>query len=264
MLFQFHCAKCHGPEGHGDPEAMATQRPPPRDFASRPWRLEVSEDSIRRVTAAGILGTAMPSHRAALSDQDLDALVTYVYRLAMRDPISAPSRSPLEAAMDNAGFVPEPAPRDAPGLELVDALGNRRSLADERGRIVLLNFWGITCEHCLAGMPKIQALADRWESRGLAVLSICADADDVAQAQELVTRVSPSAQIWFDETGLANSQFGVNVLPTFYVVDPAGQLIASASGMKEWDSAAIERLIEALVAGEKLGLRRSIEELIGG
>jgi thiol-disulfide isomerase/thioredoxin len=253
MLFQLHCAKCHGPEGHVDLEALATQRPPPRDFASRPWRFDVTFDSIRRITAAGIPGTAMPSHRVAFTDQDLDAVAAHVYRLASLDPVSAPPRSPLEAAMANAGFVPEPAPRDAPNLKLVDAAGKTHSLADERGRVILLNFWGISCEHCLAGMPKLQALADRWESQGLKVLSVCADADDIAQAQELVTRVSPSTRVWFDETGLANSQFGVQLLPTFYVVDPAGQLIASASGMKEWDSAAIERLIEALVARENSG-----------
>src|SRR5215469_8018503 len=59
ILFQIHCAKCHGPEGHGDPEALAMQKPPPRDFARRPWRFEATLDSIRRITVEGIPGTAM-------------------------------------------------------------------------------------------------------------------------------------------------------------------------------------------------------------
>jgi mono/diheme cytochrome c family protein len=247
IVFQIHCAKCHGPEGHGDPEALAVQKPPPRDFARRPWRFEATLDSIRRVTVEGIPGTAMPSHRAALNDRELDAVVSHVYQLATRDPIAAEARSPLEEALAEAGFFMASTPRDAPGLKIADASGQIRSLADERGHIVLLNFWGMTCEHCLAAMPKLQALADRWESRGLRVLSVCADADSIEEAQEAVSRVSPGTRVWGDETGLANAQFDVQVMPTLIIVDAAGKGIGRATGMKDWDSPAIESLVGLLL-----------------
>jgi mono/diheme cytochrome c family protein len=247
IVFQIHCAKCHGPEGHGDPEAMAAQKPPPRDFAMRPWRFEVTPDSIHRVTIEGIPGTAMPSHRAALNDRELDAVVAHVYRLAKQDPTSAERLSPLYAAMTEAGFFIDRSPRDAPDIKLVDAAGQTRSLADERGHVILLNFWGITCEHCLAAMPKLQSLSDRWESRGLRVLNVCADAESIEEAQQLVARVSPGTHVWEDETGLANAQFDVQVMPTLIIIDAAGKGIGRATGMKEWDSPAIESLVGLLL-----------------
>src|SRR5438045_5737496 len=41
LLYHVHCAKCHGPDGRGDAESQARLRPPPRDFAERPWRFEM-------------------------------------------------------------------------------------------------------------------------------------------------------------------------------------------------------------------------------
>jgi thiol-disulfide isomerase/thioredoxin len=247
IVFQLHCAKCHGPEGHGDPDAMASQKPPPRDFVSRPWRFDVSLDSIRRVTASGIPATAMPAHRAALSPSDLEAVAAYTYRLATMGPIVESNRSPLDAALLGAGFSPEPGNRVAPALALSDAAGDTRSLADDRGRVVLLHFWGTTCQHCLTGMPQLQQLTDRWQEHGLTVINVSADAESAADAQELLSRVSPETRTWIDETGLANSRFEVQVLPTVWLVDRSGRLLACARGMRDWQSPGMENLISRLL-----------------
>ena len=70
-------------------------------------------------------------------------------------------------------------------------------------------YWGTTCEHCLATMPMLQAVADRWEPAGLTVLNVCADAETAEDADALVRGVSPQTQVWVDESGLANSRFDV-------------------------------------------------------
>ena len=96
-------------------------------------------------------------------------------------------------------------------------------------------------------MPKLQALADRWESRGQRVLSVCADADSIEEAQQVVDRVSPGTRVWGDETGLANAQFGVQVMPTLIIVDATGKGIGIATGMKDWGSPTIESLVGLLL-----------------
>jgi mono/diheme cytochrome c family protein/peroxiredoxin len=250
IVFQIHCAKCHGPEGHSDPESMARQRPPPRDFASRPWRFEVTPVSIRRVITEGSPGTAMPAHRAAITEADIEAVVAHVYGLATRGPTVSAPRSPLAVSMAEAGFLVETTPHVAPELTLVDAAGRVRKLADERRRVVLLNFWGLTCEHCLAGMPKLQSLADQWESEGLTVLSVCTDAESATDAQNRVNVVSPDTRVWVDETGVATSRFDVHLLPTICIIDSAGRLVASAHGMQEWDSTAIQTMVKLLCHAE--------------
>lgn len=248
IVFQIHCAKCHGPEGHGDAEAAACQKPPPRDFAVRPWRFEASRESIRRVTLEGIPATAMPAHRTALSAEDVDAVVAHVWRLAMRPTIAAKELSPRDRAAKEAQFEPETSLSLAPDLRVSDAAGRTRTLAEQRGRVVLINFWGISCEHCLKAMPQVQALAERWESKGLTVWNVCADVENAQEAQELVARLSPATQVWIDDTGLATSQFDVHVLPTIWIIDGAGRMVASARGMQDWNSASIDALIGLIVA----------------
>ena len=255
IVFQVHCAKCHGPDGHGDPDAMVRQKPPPRDFASRPWRFQVDPDTIRRVTVEGIPGSAMPSFRSALSSSELDSLVAHTYRLATTGPITVQESSPLAAVLSRAGFVPESEHRLASALSLSDAAGQTRTLAAERGRTVLLNFWGQSCGHCIAGMPKLQALAQRWEPHGLTVLHICADAEDAPSAQQIADRVSPETHVWIDETGLANSLYDVHVLPTIWLIGPDGHLLGSARGMQDWTGFAIEEMLRQLcTAGQHSGV----------
>jgi thiol-disulfide isomerase/thioredoxin len=130
---------------------------------------------------------------------------------------------------------------------LADASGRTRTLAEDHGRFVLLLFWGTTCEHCLTGMPRLQTLADRWESQGLAVLAVCADADSAEAAQKLVQDHSPRTRAWIDVTGRANTQFDVQTLPTILLVDRDGCVVGRAQGMQDWDSPGIARLVELLV-----------------
>lgn len=249
ILFQLHCAKCHGPEGHGDPDAIERMRPPPRDLASRPWRFGVDAESVRRVTVDGISGTSMPAFRETLSGAELDAVALHTLQLATGESVAAQDLLPLDRTLASANFVRERRSRPAPELKIADAEGRTRSLADERGRVVLLNFWGMSCEHCLAGMSKLQALADRFEPRGLTVLNICADSEDAAEAQRLVDRISPRTKVWVDESGLANSRFEVQVMPTIWLIDPQGQLIASARGMQDWASPVIDEIIASYLQG---------------
>jgi peroxiredoxin len=247
VLFQIHCANCHGPDGHGDLDAISRQRPPPRDFAARPWRFEVTADSIRRVTWEGIPGTAMPAHREVLSTHDLELVVRHTYRLATFDPRTAVHRSPLDEALVLAGFHSESPPRPSPQLTLTDASGRTRTLSDERGRLVLLLFWGANCQHCLVDMPRFQSIADRWESQGLTVLSVCADAESAEAAQNLVQSHSPRTRTWIDATGRANALFEVQALPTILLINRDGDIIGRTQGMQDWDSPATSRLLELLL-----------------
>ena len=48
---------------------------------------------------------------------------------------------------------------------ITDAAGKKHSLADERGQVVVLHFWGTTCEHCLTSMPKLEKLAANWRKK---------------------------------------------------------------------------------------------------
>ena len=72
------CVRCHGPEGHGDPEIKKTM-PNVRDFADPTFQAQANYEQIGRVIMAG--KGQMPAFGAALSTPKIQALAGYVKRL---------------------------------------------------------------------------------------------------------------------------------------------------------------------------------------
>ena len=144
LLYQTVCANCHGPEGKGDGVSAAALQPPPRDFAARPWRFEPTKEAIRRVIRLGVSGTAMPGSEGALAEADLDALVEYVYDLATSRPTVAEEPSLEEQLLKAAGLVNLHG-SDPPPLRVSDVSGRITQLADLRGKLVVVHFWGTAC-----------------------------------------------------------------------------------------------------------------------
>jgi mono/diheme cytochrome c family protein/peroxiredoxin len=242
LLYTVYCAKCHGDEGHGDAEGSAAQTPPPRDFATRPWRYEVTPTSIERVLAQGIPGTSMPSFKHALTSADVAALVEHVLALATPHGEQQPPD-----AFTLAGFTRLAAPRVAPPLQLQDAAGNRAALADYRGRVVLLNFWGVSCPHCLTHMDELAKLQAAFADRPLTILNICADEGDVELAASALASATNELTALVDSSGLANGRFEVSVLPTIWLVDPEGRLVAKTQGAPQWQDPKLAALLEELL-----------------
>lgn len=243
LLYTLHCAKCHGDEGHGDAEGAEKLVPPPRDFASRPWRFEPTETSIERVVTSGIPGTSMPAFGATVPTADIELLTAYVFTLAQ----PAAGSSQADDLFSKAKFAKLSAPRTAPALALEDAAEKKLTLADLHGKVVLLNFWGTSCEHCLARMPQLEQLQQKFPSQHFAAVNICADEDDASAAQQMLSAVASTQTTYVDPTGLVNSRYEVSLMPTIWLMDRNGQLIAKAQGARDWNDPALVTLIESLL-----------------
>jgi mono/diheme cytochrome c family protein len=243
LLFQVHCASCHGSEGHADGPSAGTLRPRPRDFAGRPWRFEVTPSSIRKVILDGIPGTTMPASRTALPPADIEALVEHVQTLAM--PQTPTMQMPLPEAIllrDN-GFV-DLRGTETPPLQLSDVAGGGLKLSDLKGQLVLVNFWGTSCVHCLNEMPQLRELEAALADRHLTVLHVCADLDDIKAAQDVAGKVAPGVRIFVDGTGLGLAHFEVQTLPTVWLIGTDGRAIGRAHGAKDWRAPLLRKLLE--------------------
>jgi len=243
LLFQVHCAVCHGPEGRGDGVSSATLRPRPRDFAARPWRFEVTPESIRRVILDGIPGTAMVSFRSALAPADVHSLVGYTHHLASSRPTVVYELSEEEKLLKGAGFI-DLRGTTPPALTVTDADGKDVKLTDLKGRMVLIHFWGTSCSHCLKEMPRLKELETAWARRGFTVLHVCTDTEDIKEAQEIATRSDTGLRVFGDASGLGLARFEVRVLPTLWLIGPDGNSIGRSHGIKDWSAPAFRQLVE--------------------
>lgn len=243
VLFGVYCASCHGPEGHGDGPSAAALRPPPRDFVARPWRFPVTRESIRQVTLDGIPGTAMPASRSALAAADADAVAEYVYHLATARPAVTHEPTEEEAVLRAAGFT-DIRGTDPPPLVVADSAGKELKLSDLKGRPVLIHFWAMTCVHCVKELPHLKELEARLAGRKFAVVHVCADADELNEAQALADKVAPGLRIYADASGLGPQRFEVQALPAVWLIAPSGKAVGRATGMRDWGTPPVRAALD--------------------
>jgi len=123
----------------------------------------------------------------------------------------------------------------------------RVSIADLRGKVLLVNFWASWCRECRPEMPALERLHRELAPRGLAVVGINARED-----REAVRRYAKDLDLTFtlvlDPDGTINAAYGVVGLPTTFVIGRDGRAVALAVGPREWASVPARAIIEALLA----------------
>ncbi|HEY4774301.1 MAG TPA: TlpA disulfide reductase family protein [Xanthobacteraceae bacterium] len=141
-------------------------------------------------------------------------------------------------------------PRALPALTFSDAKGAQKSLADWRGRTVLLNLWATWCVPCRKEMPALAALQRALGDADFEVVAVNIDTREPdkpkAWLRELgITALAyyadPSAKV-FQDLKLVGKAIG---MPTTLLVDPAGCELATLAGPAEWASADAVALVRA-------------------
>lgn len=139
------------------------------------------------------------------------------------------------------GLSPLAESREAPEFELPGVDGELHPFDEYRGRYLLVNFWAVWCAPCLKEMPSMERAytelqSDRFELLAVHVGPSLEDAKTFARENHL------SFPVLVDESmDLAGWQ--VLGVPTTYLVDPAGRIVAEAVGDRQWDS---PQMIQAL------------------
>lgn len=100
--------------------------------------------------------------------------------------------------------------------------GNRISLSDYRGRVVVLDFWASWCGPCRAQAPILDALARKFEAQGVSFIGVNTG-DEEANARAYLTKANLSYPSVFDGQGVVGRNFGADQLPTLAIVSPSGK-----------------------------------------
>ena len=128
-----------------------------------------------------------------------------------------------------------------PNLTFVNAEGAKKSLADWRGRTVLLNLWATWCVPCREEMPALATLERKMGSKDFEVVAINIDTRDLEKPKTWLKQygiegltyfADPSAKVFQDLKAIGKA-FG---MPTTLLIDPNGCELGVLSGPAEWAS----------------------------
>lgn len=147
--------------------------------------------------------------------------------------------------------APQPGYR-APSFSLRTLEGETVSVADLRGRAVILNFWATWCPPCRAEMPAFQRLYARYRDQGLMVLGVNATSgDDLATVFAFRQQYGLTFPILLDEAGQVQQRYRVTALPTTFFIDPRGMIRDVVVGGPLSEAAIEARLSQLLPPGTR-------------
>jgi len=120
-------------------------------------------------------------------------------------------------------------------------------LSGFRGHVVWVDFWASWCDPCVASIPFLNQLDQDLHERGLRVLGVNLDERPAAAAEFLAQHPVRFLQV-ADPEGHCPQRFGVDAMPSSYLVDRRGVVRHVHRGFRAGDAATLRRRVEALLA----------------
>ncbi len=147
-------------------------------------------------------------------------------------------------------FLPLAGRTEAANFFLKTLDGQNRSLSQDRGKVVLMNFWATWCPPCIREMPAMQRAYDKFKERGFQIIAISVDQGNSDAVRKFTESLKLNFQILLDPENKVKQVYRVRALPTTYLIDRSGHVVAYGMGAREWDSEEAFDLIDYLLKGK--------------
>lgn len=159
-----------------------------------------------------------------------------------------PPPAPSPQARNLGQWQPATTRGEPVALDFIDGAGAARSLAEWRGRVVLVNLWATWCAPCVEEMPALDRIAARLGGPDFDVVAISVDRQGAAVVAPFLgklglTRLAP----YLDPSNAAVRVLGAPGLPVSVVLDREGRELGRVLGAAEWDSPAFEALLRRAI-----------------
>lgn len=104
-------------------------------------------------------------------------------------------------------------------------------LSEHRGQVIVLDFWASWCVPCRRSFPWLNTMSEKYEDRGLVIIGINLD-QEAASAAAFLQKYPARFRIEYDQGGNIAREFGVQAMPSSFVIGRDGQTRAQHLGFK--------------------------------
>jgi thiol-disulfide isomerase/thioredoxin len=153
----------------------------------------------------------------------------------------------VAVAAAGAFFVAGGASSAAPESTFVLLDGSKKTTADLKGKVTLVNFWATSCTTCVAEMPKMVSTYEKYRAKGYDHVAVAMAYDPPSYVVNYAQTRKLPFSVAIDNTGAVAQAWGdVKLTPTSYVVNKKGEIVKRYVG--EPNFAELHQLIEKLLA----------------
>ena len=182
---------------------------------------------------------APPTIRLHRRANKVKQILSLILAICIISPVQAGERQTLTPIKDKPL---------APDFSLKDVDGNIHRLSDQKGKLVMVNFWATWCPPCREEMPSMQRLWENFKGKDFVLYAVnIAEDEDTIFAFSFATGVELQFPILMDQKGTIIQQWQVLGLPTTFIIDPQGHVIYRAVGARTWDHPDIAKQINGLL-----------------
>lgn len=123
---------------------------------------------------------------------------------------------------------------DAADFTLTTNAGSNLRLSEQRGNVVMLNFWASWCGPCRQEMPLLDAMSQRYSGVGFILLGVDVEEDNT-DAKKIIKDLKISYPILFDTEQKVSKLYSVDTMPTTVMIDKKGKVRYVNHGYKAGD-----------------------------
>lgn len=164
---------------------------------------------------------------------------------------AALAMAPSAQAAETAQAFPlldEPVP--VPEIAFADGAGTPRSLADFRGKIVLLNIWATWCVPCRTEMPTLDRLQGQLGGPDFEVVALSIDRNGAEAVRKFFSEIGVQyLDVNIDVSSRAAFSLAVVGLPATLLIDRNGMEMGRLIGPAEWDAPEMVAFLESVISG---------------
>lgn len=134
----------------------------------------------------------------------------------------------------------------APDFTLRTLDGSNMRLQEQRGKVVLVNFWATWCGPCRKEMPHLNRIADKYRASGLVMLGVNVD-DDVRNAADVAGKLGVKFPVLLDTDKKVSKLYDLATMPSTLVIDRNGRVRFLHRGYQDGYEDAYEKQVRELL-----------------